>query len=64
MNLQLLGRGGISVAVLMFLGESTSIFQNGWYIARDLRRDSKVSLLPQCIITLVSSNGCCTARPA
>jgi hypothetical protein len=40
---QLLGRGGVSVAVLMALGEATSIFQNSWYIARDLRKDSPVS---------------------
>ena len=40
--MQLLGRGGVSVAVLMALGEATSIFQNSWYIARDLRKDSPV----------------------
>lgn len=27
----------------MALGEATSIFQNSWYIARDLRKDSPVS---------------------
>lgn len=38
-----LGRGGISCIVLMALGESTSLLQNGWYIVRDLRRDSKLA---------------------
>lgn len=43
---QLMGRGGVSVLILMALGESTSIFQNGWYMARDLRKDSRVRPLP------------------
>jgi hypothetical protein len=43
MSSVLLGRGGVSVAVLMALGEATSIFQNSWYIARDLRKDSPLA---------------------
>ena len=38
----LLRRGGVSVMVLMALGESTSIFQNSWMIARNCRHDNKV----------------------
>mmetsp|Transcript_9292 Transcript_9292/g.27917 ORF Transcript_9292/g.27917 Transcript_9292/m.27917 type:complete len:186 (+) Transcript_9292:210-767(+) len=37
-----LGRGGLSCLVLMALGESTSWLQNGFYLSRDLRRDSQV----------------------
>ncbi len=38
----LLRRGGISVMVLTALGESTSIFQNSWLIARNTRHNSQV----------------------
>lgn len=40
-----LHRGGISVMVLMAIGESTSIFQNSWIIARNCRHDNKVRFL-------------------
>lgn len=36
-------RGGLSCLILMALGESTSLFQNSWLIARELRRDNQVS---------------------
>lgn len=39
-----LGRGGTSCLVLMVLGESTSWLQNGFYLSRDLRRDSATAL--------------------
>lgn len=39
-----LGRGGISCLVLMVLGESTSWLQNGFYLSRDLRRDSATAM--------------------
>lgn len=38
-----INRGGLSCLILMVLGESTSLFQNSWLIARDLRNESKVS---------------------
>ena len=38
----LVRRGGVSVMVLMALGESTSIFQNSWLIARNTRHNSRV----------------------
>lgn len=37
-----LGRGALSALVLMAVGESTSVLQNGWYIARAMRRRSPV----------------------
>ena len=54
----LLRRGGVSVMVLMAIGESTSIFQNSWMIARNCRHDNKVRLgLYVLMICIVS----CTA---
>ena len=41
MSLQI-NRGGLSCLILMALGESTSLFQNSWLIARELRRDNQV----------------------
>ena len=41
MSLQV-NRGGLSCLILMLLGESTSLFQNSWLIARELRRDNQV----------------------
>lgn len=41
MSLQM-SRGGLSCLILMALGESTSLFQNSWLIARELRRDNQV----------------------
>ena len=38
----LVRRGGVSVMVLTALGESTSIFQNSWLIARNTRHNSQV----------------------
>jgi hypothetical protein len=38
-----LNRGALSCLLLMLLGESTSLFQNSWYIARELRHDSKAA---------------------
>ena len=40
-----LGRGALSALVLMAVGESTSVLQNGWYIARAMRARSPVRLL-------------------
>jgi hypothetical protein len=40
-----LGRGGISCLLLMFLGELTSVLQNAWLVARELRQDSKAGAL-------------------
>lgn len=40
-----IGRGGLSCLVLMVLGESTSLFQNSWLISRELRRESRVSIM-------------------
>ena len=39
-----LGRGALSALVLMAVGESTSVLQNGWYIARAMRARSQVRL--------------------
>ena len=38
----LVRRGGVTVMVLMALGESTSVFQNSWLIARNTRHNSQV----------------------
>lgn len=43
MSLQV-NRGGLSCLILMALGESTSLFQNSWLIARELRRDNQVNV--------------------
>lgn len=40
-----IGRGGLSCLILMVLGESTSLFQNSWLISRELRRESRVSII-------------------
>lgn len=40
-----INRGGLSCLILMVLGECTSLFQNSWLIARELRRQSNVSTL-------------------
>ena len=45
----LVRRGGVSVMVLTALGESTSIFQNSWLIARNTRHNSRVRAGCDCL---------------
>ena len=59
-----LGRGALSCLLLMGLGESTSLLQNGWYMARFLRQDYKAcagarraSAAPDCILQLPGNSG-------
>ena len=48
----LVRRGGVSVMVLTALGESTSIFQNSWLIARNTRHNSQVRAGRHCLVAL------------
>ena len=57
-----LGRGALSCLLLMGLGESTSLLQNGWYMARFLRQDYKAcagatcaSDAPGCMCTCLAA---------
>jgi len=60
-----IGRGGLSCLVLMVLGESTSLFQNSWLISRELRRESKVSIIYlTCCAVVVAVSVLCKSMQA
>ncbi len=60
-----IGRGGLSCLILMVLGESTSLFQNSWLISRELRRESKVSIIYlTCCAVVVAVSFLCKSMQA